>query len=656
MTRSQFLPVYDAVHGTIDLHDPNLFGCAEILQLLLESPNVQRLHRLQQLPFGERAFLGSTHTRFSHAMGTAHVALRLLQRLQQTGFFSPDRVAELRTSLPSLSAHSDDGTFVRLLSEHVILAGLLQDIGELPHKPSTGLFFSAHSTLSLRLTTDLEMSTEGMSDKEIFTINGILDLFQAHKPLRDYLEIGLLVYLISGKESGDTHIGDTLRAIRQIVDGVVDADRLDYVHRDSHHSIGGRISTSARDVIESLITYDKDGPIFNSAGPVANFMLLRTILRSQVYSAPAVRFQGTLLAVTLSELLRRHSDWMAKYFDAKFGALTGDAFLKLDDRSLFASLSRLRTDQGAEVLDRNVARAADAMLRHDTQYEYLWLYRPETPEPEPAKVELKPDVFVDTYWDYETHRLYRPGSIRVSDALFSASGQVVPLESTVGHVSEFLKMMWDAPPVQDNVLFFVPPSRVNWFHSTVEHDEASRYGLYRAAIARDAETRLSVVDNTRDEPSHTGPLIFVTFCWEDIDSMRAILRLLYERRRRYIAYVEDFHGLAGNTRKNGSEYASQADAAIVLLSRKYVEHAINPNGNIYPELIALGRKLPAERIIPVTLDAKADYRGKLKEFPWALIGYEEAPYLGAPIRNGTTNQLVRALEAVLKIIDSTSTT
>lgn len=650
MMQGQRWPIHDAVHGVIDFDDPGLFGRRDLLQLLIESPQLQRLQRLQQLPFGDHAFLSSTHNRLAHAVGTAHIALRLLQRLRRMNFFTSRILSELQESLPGLAgSRADREIFTRRLGEHVVLACLLQDLGELPHKPSVGLFLYPHATVTMRVANDLEVSTYGMSDKELFTLNGVLDLFQGSEPLRSGLDVGLICYLIAGKPTPEIQESDALRSVRQIVDGVVDADRLDYVHRDSHHSLNSGLS-AASDVIESLVTYDRDGPVFSLAGPVANFLMLRAVLRSQVYSAPAVRLRVTMLAVVLSELLRRHPDWMAKYFDARYGALSGDAFARLNDTSLFASLRRLREDRESEVLDPNVARAADALLRGGTPYEYHWLDRPTTPEP-PAAVVLPHDIFVDAYWDYETHRLYRPESVRVAGSPHAEAGELIALERTAGHVSEFLQMMWDAPPVQNNVLFFVPPHRTGWFRSTVAGGPAQRRGLYQAATTRDADVRLSVVDDTREETTHTGPAIFVSFCWEDIDSMRAVLRLLYERRRRYYAFVEDYHGLGGNTRKNGSRYAAQADAAILLLSPDYAQRAADPKGNIYPELISLGRKVPAERIVPVSLDAKSVYRDELDGFPWALVGFDEAPFLGAPIRNATTSQIARALDSALQVID-----
>ena len=64
MTDSRVLPMFDAVHGPIELSDPRLFQSEDVLPILLESPQLQRLRRLQQLPFGSYAFTSANHTRF----------------------------------------------------------------------------------------------------------------------------------------------------------------------------------------------------------------------------------------------------------------------------------------------------------------------------------------------------------------------------------------------------------------------------------------------------------------------------------------------------------------------------------------------------------------------------------------------------------------
>jgi HD superfamily phosphohydrolase len=652
MSPGRALIFYDAVHGIIELNDPDLLKGAAVLRTLLATPQLQRLRRLRLLPFGSHAFLAADHTRYAHAIGSAYTALRILQRLYRMDFFNDTTIADLRQSLPRLSSHSEDrSSFLTSLSEHIVVCALLQDLGELPYKPATDLFFYPHSSVAARVAEHLDVSIEGVSNKDIFTLNSIIDIFNSNELVRQSLNIHLIAYLVTGSAPEGIVETNALKAYRQIVDGVVDADRLDYVYRDAYHTLGGGISRSAEHIINSLTTYDHNGPIFDSAGPVSNFLMQRAMLRSQVYYAPDVRFRVTLLASTLSGLLKHNPSFMSKYFDAQYGALSAEAFFRLDDVSLLAQLESLRASRDAEMLDASSRTAIDMIATHNVNYDYAWLDRPVSSESAPA-VTLKSDIFVDTDWDHERHQLYRPGSVRIMAKPSLRQGETIALENSGGHGSEFLQMLWESTPVQAKVLFFVPVNRIEWFADAQRGDEKTQLGLYQAAVARESDVRLSVVDDTRNYPGYSGPAVFISFCWDDIDVMRAMLRLLYDRKRRYYAFVEEFHGLGGNTRKNGSTYASQAEAAIILLSRSYVDRVRDPNGNIYPELMSLGRRLPSERIVVVSLDSVEEYGDTFDSFPWALIGYESgAPYLGAPLRSPTADLVSRAVDAALRVID-----
>lgn len=651
MGHGRVQPIFDAVHGSIDLDDADIFRCEDILPLLLESRHVQRLRRLKLLPFGMYRFLAADHTRFAHAVGSAHTALRIMQRLHRLGFFSASVLASLRTAVPALAdRHSTNGAFIRSICEHVVVTALLQDIGELPYKAATDLFFYPHPAVLTRVSDELELDASHLSSKDAFTLYGIIDLFGQHELIRTSFDMELLCFLVTGGDYNGIRKTSALSAIRQTIDGVIDADRLDYVHRDAYHTIGGNNSTSVDQVVGTLLTYDEHGPIFSAVGPVSNFLMLRAILRSQVYSAPENRFRITLLAGVLSELLKRHTRWMDDCFDAPLGALTSEAFFRLDDVSFLAALRDLRGRRESAQLDHGVRRAIDLMSSHGADYEYYWLDRPAT-HLASKPVKLRSDIYVDTYWDYENHKLYSPGSVRIQAKPYELIGETIPLEATGGHVSEFLQKLWDSP-VQNKVLFFVPTDRTEWFIQLQRRDGDAIRGLYRAAIARDAQVRLSVVDDTRNDPRHTGPSIFVSFCWEDIDAMRAVLRLLHDRRRRYFSFVGDFHGLGGDTRQNGAHYASQAEASILLVSRSYVRHARDTTGNIYAELLALGRRLVPSSIVPLTVDLMVEYEVELKSFPWAIVGFSQAPFLGAPIGGASIDSITIALDAALARIDA----
>ena len=68
-------PVHDLI--AFELSDPR----EALLFRLIDSPEMQRLRRIRQLGMAYMAYPGAEHTRFGHAIGTAHMARRILQEL-----------------------------------------------------------------------------------------------------------------------------------------------------------------------------------------------------------------------------------------------------------------------------------------------------------------------------------------------------------------------------------------------------------------------------------------------------------------------------------------------------------------------------------------------------------------------------------------------
>lgn len=103
------MKIVDPIHGPISFE-----GELEPLRPLLATAPLRRLLHLQQNPFAGFVYAGATHTRFSHAIGTAHVAHKLLRKTDTT---------------------SDS------LRIACLIAALLQDVGELPFEPALKRLF-----------------------------------------------------------------------------------------------------------------------------------------------------------------------------------------------------------------------------------------------------------------------------------------------------------------------------------------------------------------------------------------------------------------------------------------------------------------------------------------------------------------------------------
>src|SRR5580692_8150864 len=70
----------DPVHGLVAFEADE----EQIVERLMDTPEVQRLRRVRQLGVTSLAFPGAEHTRFAHAVGAAFVMKLLLTRLRAT--------------------------------------------------------------------------------------------------------------------------------------------------------------------------------------------------------------------------------------------------------------------------------------------------------------------------------------------------------------------------------------------------------------------------------------------------------------------------------------------------------------------------------------------------------------------------------------------
>ena len=190
-------------------------------------------------------------------------------------------------------------------------------------------------------------------------------------PAYNDFDISFLVYLITGQpETSDPQ----LNLLRQMVDGVVDADRLDYVFRDAHLTIGSL--TKPDTVIRSIVRYEAGRVIVNDARPVTDFLTTRARLWTFVYSSPAVRFRQTLLKSFLQACLAKEDGVALLKQHGLPRELSFDDFLKLDDHSMLAALREI----GAKIDTIDIPQfgkdARDIMLTVVSDYECRILERP----------------------------------------------------------------------------------------------------------------------------------------------------------------------------------------------------------------------------------------------------------------------------------------
>jgi hypothetical protein len=180
----------DPVHGLVAFESEE----EEVIERLIDTPEMQRLRRIKQLGVTSLAFPGAEHNRFAHAIGAAFVMKLLLHRLRA-----------IHDSLPFWQRVTSDR------ARDALAAAFLHDVG---HGPLSHLFEDAipgtphHETWTERIVLDPQTG-----------VNKALVALDPGMPDR-------IVKLVHGEHP--------LPYLAKAVSGSFDVDRCDYLLRDAH--------------------------------------------------------------------------------------------------------------------------------------------------------------------------------------------------------------------------------------------------------------------------------------------------------------------------------------------------------------------------------------------------------------------------------------
>ncbi len=298
----------DPVHGLIAFE-----GMAErVVRSLLDTREVQRLRRVRQLGLASLAFPGAEHTRFSHAIGAAHV----MQALQH-------RIDACSDELPA------DQRLDQEARAEGIAAALLHDLG---HGPFSHLF---------------EEVLPHAKHHEQWTQEILLDPgTEVHQTLES-ISSGMSERVTS-LLSGNYRLG----YLSQSVSGTWDVDRADYLLRDSHMT-GVRYGLYDLDWLLQALTFAcvNDQWVLAVQGrkglpPVESFFLGRHYMYQQVYHHKATRAAEALVRAIFTRVSELISDGSppAPLLPAFRAAALGEPLslgehLRMDDAELLSCLS-----------------------------------------------------------------------------------------------------------------------------------------------------------------------------------------------------------------------------------------------------------------------------------------------------------------------------
>ena len=181
--------IRDPVHGFIELSDREI--------RLINTKVFQRLRRIRQLEMAFLVYPGTLHTRFDHSIGVMHIAGRICTELKKTG----------------------SGKVTNTDVKQVRFAALLHDVGHGPF---------SHVSEDLLAKGEFGENNEGETRQKIHE-QITVDIVRGDPEINAILsgrERDFVVDMIQGKEASDWR--------RDVISSELDADKMDYLLRDSY--------------------------------------------------------------------------------------------------------------------------------------------------------------------------------------------------------------------------------------------------------------------------------------------------------------------------------------------------------------------------------------------------------------------------------------
>ncbi len=266
----------------MQVFDSQFSSSSKSILQFLNTFELNRLSFLRQSGFVFLAYPSSTHTRFSHSIGSCSVGFKALKaiRIQQEEDGSKEIVEGYKSTIMDLSAWLGQ----RGWTEEFLLALLLHDIGHFPfsHTLESNLefweCFNDEEKVNHEDLTCLLIQGPNKGDKEFKDFRKFIQTRLEKNKISDFgcqfvsdlmqksqgIDKNILCYFISGNDEYRKHLSDhrkykESKIVHQLVSGLLDLDRMDHYRRDAFFSgihSGGYINIEG--LLEGMLIYYYD--------------------------------------------------------------------------------------------------------------------------------------------------------------------------------------------------------------------------------------------------------------------------------------------------------------------------------------------------------------------------------------------------------------
>ncbi|MCY3627070.1 MAG: HD domain-containing protein [Gammaproteobacteria bacterium] len=314
--------------GPYEIRDP-IHGLVELSQKevnLINTSTFQRLRRIRQLAMAFLVYPGTLHTRFDHSIGVMHIAGRISDQLKQR---EPKKITEKDC-------------------ERIRLAALLHDIGHGPFSHvSEHLLANQVSEKSIREKIHEKVTVDIIkNDSEICDI------------LTDE-ERKCVVEMIEGKTVRDFR--------RDIVSSDLDADKMDYLLRDSYFA-GVKYGTYDLDkIIESCRVYWEGEESYLAISDEGIFALEQLLLgkhhmTQQVYSHRVRLISDAMIVRGIELAIQEKNHELKQLYQYDKASEFIKNYVEYHDERLIDILKRCKEAKARDIFERLYGRRLFKMI------------------------------------------------------------------------------------------------------------------------------------------------------------------------------------------------------------------------------------------------------------------------------------------------------
>src|SRR5579863_976932 len=310
----------DAGQGIVRIPNEQDVPFTPRVRALVDTIEFRRLAQISQLGLVSRIYPGAMHTRFEHALGVFHNALRYLSQLGRDARFR--EIVDRHTA------------------EVLLAAALLHDLGHWPY---------CHPIE--------DMGLADLPPHEEFAAEFLAPHCELAQVLKNEWQIDPAEVLDVLAPSTDS---PRLRLMRSILSGPIDIDKMDYLERDSLHCgvPYGRNFDKSRLIQSLVLNAAGDGLAINYKGKTAAELMVfaRYVMFSEVYWHHAVRAATAMLQ---------------RAFYLLHGEVDLDALFRLSDARWIDELVRAAGAGAARDLLDGLFGPARRLYKRLAQYSFL---------------------------------------------------------------------------------------------------------------------------------------------------------------------------------------------------------------------------------------------------------------------------------------------